>query len=275
MRIFTVGSIALFAFAWIAQSNAQNPARSSAEVSNAGSSAGDTSKSCARSLLLDFPVSRLGEEPGEISVWQTPGKTAFFYESGMYIDADGAPNAYNPQNTGLDDLANAGEPGHWSALAHDENGDPYIQGADSAYPGYYVSTTALSDRTKSSDDPAKYVDATAVSYIVLPHGFSRQMGARLGDFAVVLNLRNGKHSSAIFADIGPGDSIGEGSMALAENLAVRSSPRRGGAGHGIVYMVFPGSGNGQPRTTEEINTQSEKLVEQWGGIARLTACAMK
>jgi hypothetical protein len=38
------------------------------------------------------------------------GQTAFFYQSKMSIDADGAPNAYHPDNIGLDDLKNAGYP---------------------------------------------------------------------------------------------------------------------------------------------------------------------
>ena len=40
----------------------------------------------------------------------------------MTIDADGAPNAYHPDNTGLDDLANAGTPGRWEGLAKDAEG---------------------------------------------------------------------------------------------------------------------------------------------------------
>src|ERR1700733_2204452 len=44
---------------------------------------------------------------------------AFAYLTGMMIDADGAPNAYGPGNCGIDDLSNAGKPGHWWALATD------------------------------------------------------------------------------------------------------------------------------------------------------------
>ena len=46
--------------------------------------------------------------------------SAFFYEAGMMIDADGAPEAYNPDNkSGLDYLGNAGTPGNWWALVTD------------------------------------------------------------------------------------------------------------------------------------------------------------
>lgn len=191
----------------------------------------------------------------------------------MAIDADGAPNAYNPQNTGIDDLENAGEPGDWTALAKDENGEPLIQGANDPYPGYYISTTALTDRTKPLNDPSKYVDASKIPYIVLPVGMNRQFSVRPGDFAFVANLHNGKTSFAIFADVGPSDAIGEGSIALAENVGVRSSPRRGGVRDGILYVVFGGSGNRQPRTLDEINSEGARLLREIGGFERIQTCA--
>jgi hypothetical protein len=191
------------------------------------------------------------------------GNSAFFYESGMTIDADGAPNAYHPDNTGLDDLANAGTPGRWEGLAKDAEGEPFIQGPGDPYPGYYVSATALADRSKPVNDPTRYVDASRIPFVVLPGGMARQLGARPGDFAAVFNQRNGRSSYAIFGDVGPYDRIGEGSVALAENLGIRSDARNGGARRGILYLVFPGSGNGRPRTIEEINTEGQKLLQAW------------
>jgi hypothetical protein len=213
-------------------------------------------------------------EPGmEVPIWRLPGSTAFFYESGMTIDADGAPNAYHPDNTGLDDLANAGSPGNWPGLAKDGDGQPFVQGPNDPFPGYFVSETALTDRTKAVNDPARYVDASRIPFIVLPGGMARQIGARPGDFAVVFNRRNGQKSSAIFGDVGPSDRIGEGSVALAENLGIRSDARNGGTRRGVLFLVFPGSGNGRPRPVEEINAESEKLLNAWGAIDQVAACS--
>jgi hypothetical protein len=219
-------------------------------------------------------MSHQGEEVREIQIWHLPGNEAFFFEAGMTIDADGAPNAYHPDNTGLDDLANAGAPGSWEGLAKGPDGEPIVQGPDDPFPGYYVSATALSDRSKPYNDPTRYVDASKIPYIVLPGSFARQIGARPGDFAVVLNQRNAKSSYAIFGDVGPSDRIGEGSVALAENLGIRSDARNGGTRRGILYLVFPGSGNGRPRTIEEINAEAQKLLESWGGNPQLTACTI-
>jgi hypothetical protein len=74
---------------------------------------------------------------------------------------------------------------------------------------------------------------------------------------------------AIFADIGP--AVGEGSIALADRLGIRSDPRRGGTRDSILYLVFPGSGNGQPRPLDEINEQAEKLLRE-SGAGQIKSC---
>lgn len=235
-----------------------------------GRPAAQTSRSCEKTVLMNYIEVLRDEEPRrEVSIWQSPDGSAVFFQSGMTIDADGSPNAYNPQNTGLDDLANAGEPGHWEGVVQDENGDPFVQGPDDPFPGYYVSCTSLCDRSKHSVDPRRYVDASQIPYVVLPGGVARQAGARLGDFALVMNLRNGRSSYAIFADIG---TLGEGSIALAENLGIHSDARVGGTRGGILYAIFPRSGNGAPRTVEEINNEGASRAELWGGIGHVNAC---
>jgi hypothetical protein len=235
----------------------------------------DSQGACFGQLLLNFEMRHDGEPERDIPIGRLPGSLAFFYESGMTIDADGAPNAYHPDNTGLDDLANAGTPGRWEGLAKDAEGEPFIQGPDDPFPGYYVSATALADRSKPVNDPTRYVDASKIPFVVLPGGMARQLGARPGDFAAVFNQRNAKSSYAIFGDVGPYDRIGEGSMALAENLGIRSDARNGGARRGILYLVFPGSGNGRPRTIEEINAEGRKLLQAWEVSISPVACTVQ
>lgn len=232
-------------------------------------------KSCSIFQFLSFRVTHDGEGGHDIPIWRQPGSYAVFYESGLSVDADGAPNTYHPDNIGLDDLDNAGAPGFWEGLAHDGNGDPYIQGQDDPFPGYYVSATDLVDRTKVLSDPSRYVDASKIPYVVLPSGMEKQVAAHPGDFAIVFNLQNLKSSPAIFADTGPTDRIGEGSIALAENLGLWSDARYGGTARGILYLVFPGSGNGNPRPIWEIKAEAEKLFQDWGGNSQLTACGIR
>jgi Fungal chitosanase of glycosyl hydrolase group 75 len=232
----------------------------------------ERANSCAiaRSTLLNFVVwSRDRQRFHEVPIWQLPDSQAFFFVSGMTIDADGAPNAYDPDDTGLDDIANAGGPAHWDGIITDREGNLLVQGESDPFPGYYISCTSLSDQSKKLTDPTRYVDASKIPYVVLPNDLAERAGARLGDFAVVMNLRNGKSSYAIYADIG---TMGEGSIALADKLGIWSDARRGGQSDGILYLVFPGSGNLEPRTIDEIQSEAEKLLHDWGGIEKLASC---
>src|SRR5581483_829003 len=160
------------------------------------------------------------------------------FECGMSINGDGSPRAYHPDSkSGLDALANAGRPGHWWGLACDEKGEPFVQGPNDPAPGFFVSTTSLQNPGYEVNDPRRYIDSETVPFIVLPIGLNHV--PLLGAPARGINLRNGKTCSAIFADFGPRDKIGEGSIALAEALGIPSDPRTGGVPDGIVYLVFP------------------------------------
>jgi hypothetical protein len=224
------------------------------------------------------PRTKLFEIAGH-SAWKLSEQTAFFYKSGMSVDADGAPNAYNKSDTGIDFLANAGRPGNWWALVTDNgrrDGNPVIQGSSDPFPGYYISTTALVDGNFPAKDPRRYVDATKIPYIVLPHNsLIGNTGVKKGDFAVVYYEKTQQLSFAIFADVGPRNELGEGSVKLAQNLGhdpfVNGRVSRG-ISEDVFYLVFPGSGNGRPRTIGDIEALTQPLFEQWGGRQRLEIC---
>jgi hypothetical protein len=240
-----------------------------ARASGQSSDPSAPANTCAKNLLVNFEIDRDGQPLREVPIWQMSDSSAFFFVSGMTIDADGAPNAYNADNTGLDDLSNAGQPGHWDGIVLEQSGMPYVQGPEDPFPGFFVSCTSLVDRTKSASDPHRYVDASKIPYVVLPGGLARGAGARIGDFAFVSNLRNGTSTYAIFADIG---TLGEGSIALADRLGIHSDARIGGTRGGVLYVVFPGSGDRTPHTLDEINEQAGKQVALWGGVEKLNAC---
>ena len=228
-------------------------------------------ESCpARSLLLSFDVYRFGTHLGQAPIWRLGTGPAFYFESGFLVDADGAPNAYNADNTGLDDLSNAGEPGGWDGIIQNEDGEPAVQGPDDPFPGYYISCTSLFDPTKHHRDPARFVNATEVPYVALPHDLAAQTGTKLGDLVFVVNRHTGQSAWAIFADMG---AFGEGSIALAENLGINSDARRGGTPTGISYVVFPGSGDGQPKSADQIDMLGEALLGSAGGLEDIGPCA--
>lgn len=222
---------------------------------------------------------------GDRSVWQLPGQSAFFYQSGMSIDADGAPKAYHPDDIGIDFLDNAGKSGNWWALVTDNgqpSGNPLIQKSADPAPGFFISMTALGDKTKAKTNPRKYVDATKIPYIVLPgnRDIQKKTGAKLGDFAAVFNGSNGKLAFAIFADIGPQDELGEGSVALAQALGhdpFLNGKVRQGISKNLLYVVFPGSRNltrswSSEESEKDISSEAAKHFETWGGMNRIEAC---
>lgn len=203
------------------------------------------------------------------TVWKLAGKNGFFYEAEMTIDADGAPHAYNPSNTGLDYLANAGSPGNWWGIATNSSGTPYIQGSSDPAPGYYVSTTAMADSRYGTSNQRRYANSETIPFFVLPA--NKAMGASLGDFGVVYNKRNGKFCYAIYADVGPANHLGEASMKAAELIGINNNPKSGGQSNDVVYLVFPNTrvNVGQIPTYQTILTQGETHFNAWGGIAQL------
>jgi hypothetical protein len=195
----------------------------------------------------------------------------FFYRAGMAIDADGAPHSYHQDDQkGLDFLANGGEPGDWWALVTDtgkSNGSPVVQSATDPAPGFYISMTSLEDLGKSRTNPRRYVDAETIPYFVLPG--NKKFGTKLGDFGFVVNPANGQSCGCIFADTGPADKIGEGSIALAKELGIKANPKAGGVDDGLAYVVFPGSSSGWPLAVDDIHQKATKLFKAWGGFAKI------
>ena len=222
--------------------------------------------SCVDDMVVDvqfeartFPAQKIGN--------------AVLFQSGMYVDADGAPNAYGPNNRGLDFTANALRGGRFLSVVTHSDGTPVIQ-RFGRFKGFYVSTTSLHNVAGSPTAPGTYVDARKIPYIVLPPEFMKQFGVALGDLAMVTNLKNGKTSFAIFADVGPRGKIGEGSVALAHALGINDDPRHGGTNSNIAYLVFPQSGLGSDklRSAKEIKNSASRAFRRWGGARRLRVC---
>jgi hypothetical protein len=206
---------------------------------------------------------------------------AYAYEtSHKAVDADGAPNAYHPNNTGLDALANAGYPNHswWKDVLVADPHYParaYVQ-PSGPFQGYFVSMTALRAQGGDKFSPTTYVDATRFSYVVIPSGFERLPNvAKAGDVGFATNLANDMTTAFIVGDAGGGNDakLGEGSIALFAALGGQNpNPRNGlGVPEGIIqYILFPGSrppaNDRWPRTAEDINDQVMNLIANTPGI---------
>lgn len=217
-----------------------------------------------------------------VSIRKFAGSTAYFYVTErIAIDADGAPNAYHPDDSGIDALANAGYPhGGWkSILAIDpkDASKPFKQ-TDGAFAGYFVSMTTLKDKTRATTDPARYVDATSVPYMVFPSTFWKLKGTGdFGDLAVGRSIEKNTTSSAIVADAAGDKPLGEVSVKLAENLGGKPvNPRTGAGAPGgkFIYVVFPGSKSqpAWPVTVADIETRANALLTAVGGWQAVLDC---
>jgi hypothetical protein len=212
-----------------------------------------------------------------------PNSQAYFYViTRMAIDADGAPNAYHPQDKGIDALANAGFPrGNWKAILvvnPAKPNEPFVQ-PEGEFAGYFVSQTTLQDRSLPVTDIRRYVDSRQVPYIVFPGSFFALRGTgNFGDVGVVMNLDNGKESPFVVADAGPPDApLGEVSIRLAENLGGMNINPRTGAGMPrgrFVYLMFPRtkSDPAWPVSNEQLQRRTQELLASIGGWERIRAC---
>jgi len=218
-----------------------------------------------------------------LRLFRVPAGSAYVYAtSHMAIDADGAPNAYAPDDAGLDALANAGFPaGNWQAILVPDpldHGSPFVQ-ASGPFAGFFVSQTALQDSSKRLTDPARYVDATAIPYIVFPGNFLKLPGTgTLGDVGLAFNLNNGKSTPFIVADVGPSAAeLGEVSIKLAEALGGTEVNPRTGAGipeGPTAYVVFPHSHATPkwPLSLGDLTTRAAAELARCGGAEPLLPC---
>lgn len=177
------------------------------------------------------------------------GLTVDFIEGGYFcripveavaIDADGAPDAYGPprfegdlDGSGTDTLKHAGYPDNshnhipddWrDILVADEGDRPVVNG-----DGFFISKTSLHDETVDDLVPGKFVDASRVSYIVMPKFWIDHLNVRLGDLCLLWHARLKIRAVAIVADTCPVDEpLGEMSIAAARKIGGRNvSPLTG------------------------------------------------
>lgn len=222
---------------------------------------------------------------------------------------DGSPRAYHENNIGIEYSVNGKieKTGKWSpkVIVCDSDGNPVKQGPNDPYPGYYISKTTLEiDTTNYSEsDYRRYVNSDSIPYFVLPGcrkvytitGIDScicceyaELGVKLGDIGLVVNLDSQKSCFAIFADAGPSTIIGEGSLYLANQIGFKLVTNNNGKiieGPGnsekFLYIVFPNSGLEYYKeiSIDLINKIGDEQVSKLGGkqnvIDSITRCLNK
>jgi hypothetical protein len=229
-------------------------------------------------MKLDF---RPAEIFRGIRIFRQANNLAYAYETNYKaVDADGAPNAYHPDDIGLDALANAGYPhtNWWKEVLVPDPAHPsqaFVQ-PGGEFEGYFVAMTALRDPTGDQLDPSTYVDATRFPYVVIPTGFDLLANvAKPGDVGFATHLSSGMTTTFIVGDTGGGSNaqLGEGSVALFAALGGQNPSPRNGSGvptGRIQYLFFPDSRRDGvarwPRTNRDIHNQVMDLISKTPGI---------
>lgn len=155
-------------------------------------------------------------------------------------------------------------------LDTDADGSPRALEID---PDYGQLPTSLSFPNET--EQRQFVNAEEVPYIVLPLEFYKDMGIELGDVAAV--VWKNRVVYALFADEGPKDLIGEGSVALSEALGFDPWQMRdgrlqivNGIEDHVLMFVFPHSAN-PDITPENVNQKTidraKPLFQALGGKA--------
>jgi len=174
------------------------------------------------------------------------------YTADADIDADGAngqaggPAAYRADDSGSEALANGGMriEGGKVICAQDWARDIVLLGPDNQPRvfdgGVIASTTWYRHPGKTVGDPAAYVDAETVPYVVVPPlVVQRTAGVVRGCKARV--TWQGKSVDCVVADRGPATKVGEISIAAARAIGLPASPRNGGTDKvEVLYELWPG-----------------------------------
>lgn len=103
-------------------------------------------------------------------------------------------------------------------------------------------------------------------FIVIPGGFTKAEGAKVGDYALVI------HGEAIYpaivGDIGPADKAGEASLRIAKEISAAASPvNRPVDDLKVTYLIFPGTADERfgPPDLDKLHDRCEALVNDIGG----------
>lgn len=162
------------------------------------------------------------------------------------VCADGAPDAYGPNNSGTDWTENAGYPGNWWGIVTDKNGKPVIQIPDfigHPKPGMYVSCTCYGHSEFPPYDCRHWVDANTVCYSVIPSNVRSAISPKfMGCRSEVYDKKTHKILDLVCAEVGPSSHLGEMSIAACQFFGLPSDPRAGGSSDKkrFRYRFWPG-----------------------------------
>ncbi len=103
-------------------------------------------------------------------------------------------------------------------------------------------------------------------FIVMPNGFGKAEGVKIGDYAVVIS--GDSIFPALVGDVGPADKTGEASLRIAKEISnAATAMNRAADDLRVSYVIFPATAESYfgPPDLEKIQAKCETLVKEIGG----------
>jgi hypothetical protein len=111
-----------------------------------------------------------------------------------------------------------------------------------------------------------FLIGAADPFIVIPGGFTRVEGAKVGDYALV--IAGDAIYPALVGDVGPNDKAGEASLRIAKEIStVATANNRAVSDLKVTYVIFPGTADTPfgPPDYDKLQLRCESLVNEIGG----------
>jgi hypothetical protein len=251
---------------------------------------------------------------GKNHAWKV-GEAVVYRSPLLRVDADGAPDSYRVDGNGLSHTCDGvlavehgvrikpGQPnwetkceqawaaaktsGDYSGVAifgflHDARG-PKVQKAGDPLPRQaYITTTFVEVPGAPEGTQRRYIDATAIPYVVLPESLREHQGVANAALAAVYRPKTGTIAYAVFGDTG--GALDEASVRLHEDLGGHPLVRSHGVtrasenlNDNVVVAVFPKESstpaNDAAAWRADIASKGASALARWGGADHLKACA--
>ena len=207
-------------------------------------------------------------------------RKAVLIQSEMDVDSDGSDADRLPAGSGVSASFQPFTSFRWAKKTANPN--PYIPALEAkiktADADAALATNSVEKKREAKAAAAQarndietlkhfsFLIGTTDPFIVIPGGFSRVEGAKVGDYAVVV------YGDAIYpsvvGDVGPADKAGEASLRIAKEISSAASPMNRPVNDlKVSYVIFPGTADAQPGPPDldKIHDRCEALVNEIGG----------
>lgn len=208
------------------------------------------------------------------------GRKAVLIQSEMDVDSDGSDSDRLPAGSGTSPNFQPSTSFRWPKKT--ARPSAYLAPLEAKIKGYDaeagLATTAPDRKRELKGAVAQarneietlkefsFLIGTTDPFIVIPGGFTKAEGAKVGDYALVI------HGEAIYpaivGDVGPADKAGEASLRIAKEISAAASPMNRPVNDlKVTYLVFPGTADEPfgPPDLDKLHDRCEALVNDIGG----------